>query len=138
MKKRYYSELLQLSTIEERFEYLKLSGEVGEATFGGLRELNQEFYTSKAWKDIRRQVIIRDNGCDLGVDGFEIKSSIYVHHMNPVTIEDILEERWDKLLNPENLICTSFGTHEAIHYGDKRGLPKLPIERRPGDTCPWR
>ena len=137
MRNRNYTELSRLKTIEERFEYLKLSGRVGEDTFGFDRYINQMFYKSKRWRKARDLVIIRDNGCDLGVEGFEINDKILVHHMNPITLEDIEEER-DWIFDPEYLICSSDRTHKAIHYGDERLLPQLPKERRPGDTCPWR
>ncbi len=137
MKNRNYTELSRLKTIEERYEYLKLSGRVGEDTFGFDRYINQMFYKSKRWRKARDLVIIRDNGCDLGVEGFEINDKILVHHMNPITLEDIEEER-DWIFDPEYLICSSDRTHKAIHYGDERLLPQLPKERRPGDTCPWR
>lgn len=134
---RTYSELVLLSTYEERFRYLRLDGEVGKDTFGFDRYLNQIFYKSSEWKSIRDQVIIRDNGCDLGVDGREIYGRILIHHMNPITKEDVLN-RTDLLLNPEYLICTSKLTHDAIHYGDEDLLIKDPVIRRPNDTCPWR
>ena len=135
---RTYSELILLPTFKERFEYLKLDGRVGEDTFGFDRYLNQMLYNSKLWKDAKREVIIRDNGCDLGVDGYEIHGSVLVHHMNPISKEDILKKS-DILLNPEYLICTCHRTHNAIHYGDfnlahQNGI----VERRPNDTCPWR
>lgn len=135
---RRYSELITIPTFDGRFDYLKLSGRVGRATFGYDRYFNQEFYSSREWRDIRREVIVRDNGCDLGIDGFEVPERIVIHHMNPVTKDDILKEDWDYLINPEFLISVSFRTHEAIHFGDKRLLPRIPIERKPGDTCPWR
>lgn len=134
---RTYSELVLLPTYEERFRYLRLDGEVGRDTFGFDRYLNQIFYKSSEWKSIRDQVIIRDNGCDLGVDGREIYGRILIHHMNPITKEDVLN-RTDLLLNPEYLICTSKLTHDAIHYGDEDLLIKDPVIRRPNDTCPWR
>jgi len=135
---RTYTELVTLPTIKERYEYLKLGGEVGVVTFGSDRVFNQHFYTSKKWKDVRRQVIIRDLGCDLGVEGYEIDNRITIHHMNPVTVDDILKERWEYLTDPEYLISCSYLTHQAIHYGDTTLLPKTPIERKPNDTCPWR
>lgn len=137
MKIRTYSELIALPTFEERFEYLRLDGRVGEETFGFDRYLNQVFYKSKEWLQVRDQVIARDNGCDLGMEGHEIYSKILVHHMNPVSKEDILK-RSEWILNPEYLICTIKNTHDAIHYGDKSLLATAPIERRPNDTCPWR
>ena len=117
MSIRTYTELMKLKTFKERFEYLKLSGVVGQDTFGYDRYLNQQFYKSKAWKRIRDQVIIRDNGCDLGIEDRDINSRIYVHHMNPITKSDILNMT-DMLLDPEYLICVSKNTHDAIHYGD--------------------
>jgi len=138
MQYRSYSELLHYSTIKDRYEYLRLAGEIGARTFGSSRILNQQFYTSKQWKDVRRQVILRDNACDLAIPGYELYDSITVHHINPITIEDITQENWDKLLDPENLITTSYLTHKAIHFGSEAMLPSLPIERTSGDTCPWR
>ena len=134
---RIYSELIKLPTFEERFQYLKLNGDVGVETFGFDRYLNQAFYSSDEWKSIRNQVIIRDNGCDLGIEGREIYKRIIIHHMNPITKEDLLY-RTEYLLNPEYMICTMKNTHDAIHYGDENLLFKEPIERKPNDTCPWR
>ena len=134
---RTYSELIQLPTFEERYRYLKLDGRVGEDTFGFDRYLNQLFYQSQKWKKIRDYVIIRDNGCDLGVEGHEIHSRLLIHHMNPISIEDILHES-DFLLDPEYLITTVHNTHNAIHYGDESLLFTGPIERTPHDTCPWK
>ena len=135
---RTYSELIQLDTFEERFRYLKLDGTVGESTFGTDRYINQMFYNSDEWKELRRKIIIRDNGCDLGVEGFDIHSKIYIHHMNPISVDDILQHRTD-LINPEYLICTKLSTHNAIHYGDDSILiSQQPIIRQPNDTCPWR
>lgn len=132
-----YSELIKLKTLEDRFDYLKLGGAVGAATFGFDRIFNQLFYRSEEWKSIRNKVIIRDGCCDLGLDDYEIIGSVYVHHMNPIRVDDI-KYNTDILLNPEFLICTSFNTHNAVHYGDKSKLPKPLIERQPNDTCPWR
>ena len=137
MSIRTYSELITLPTFKERYEYLRIGGKVGEETFGFDRYLNQIFYKSKEWLDIRDEVIIRDNGCDLGIEGREIHNKILIHHMNPITVKDILE-RSDFLLNPEYLISTVKNTHDAIHYGDSSLLIKDPIERRKNDTCPWR
>lgn len=137
MSIRTYSELILLPTFEERFRYLKLDGRVGEETFGLDRYLNQIFYTSDEWRKIRRDVIIRDNGCDLGILDREIQGLITVHHLNPISVEDILN-RTEILLNPEYLISVSDITHKAIHYGDERLLITAPVERRPNDTCPWR
>lgn len=130
---RTYSELSQLTTFDERFRYLALRGRVGQETFGFERRLNQEFYHSYQWKRIRRVVLIRDNNCDLGIDGYEIPSGLHIHHMNPVSIDD-LEEGNPDILDPEFLISTSQLTHNAIHYGDERQLPRSFTERRPGDT----
>lgn len=138
MKIRCYSELIQLPTMKDRYEYLKLSNRVGEETFGYDRVFNQNFYSSDIWRRVRREVIIRDNACDLAMPGHEIDNHVTIHHMNPVTREDIKNEEWEKLTDPEYLICVSYRTHQAIHYGDSSLLPQLPIERRPGDTCPWR
>ena len=137
MSIRTYSELITFSTFEERFKYLQLNGEVGGETFGFDRWLNQVFYRSHQWKRLRDEIIIRDNGCDLGVEGFEINRRIIIHHMNPISINDI-EKETDLLLNPEFLICTSHNTHNAIHYGDEKLLVTAPIERSKNDTCPWR
>lgn len=135
---RTYSELMKLKTFEERYEYLKLGGTVGEDTFGFDRYLNQIFYNSDEWKSIRSYVITRDNGCDLGVADREIRGEkVLVHHMNPITKEDILK-RSDILLNPEYLITTVKNTHDAIHYGDSELLYQEPVERFKNDTCPWR
>lgn len=133
---RSYSELRRSDTFLERYEYLKLNGEVGRSTFGFDRWINQLFYRSREWKTIRSDVILRDNGCDLGISGFEIHSGLIVHHMNPITITDI-ENRGDWILDPEYLITTSLQTHNAIHYGDASLLPREPTERRPGDTRMW-
>lgn len=133
-----YSELITLPTFVERFNYLKLQGEVGMETFGFDRWLNQVFYSSKEWKDFRRDMIIRDMGCDLGIEDREIQGAIFLHHINPITIDDIRYRRIEKLLNPENVICVSFITHQAIHYGDESLLISEPIERNRNDTCPWR
>ncbi len=138
MNIRTYSELSKLKTFKERYEYLKLSSVVGEDTFGYDRYLNQQFYKSIAWKRVRDQVIIRDNGCDLGIDDRYINSRIYVHHMNPITKSDIINLT-EYLLNPEYLICVSKNTHDAIHYGSEELLyTNHMVERRPNDTCPWR
>lgn len=134
---RTYSELIKLPTFEDRYEYLRLDGEVGATTFGSDRYLNQLFYTSDEWRSLRDLVIIRDNGCDLAVDGYDIRKFIVVHHMNPISVEDILQHS-AKLIDPEFLICTSDKTHKAIHYGDASLLPRPPIARFQNDTCPWR
>ncbi len=134
---RTYSELSKLQTFEERYAYLKLSGTVGKDTFGYDRYLNQIFYRSQEWKSIRDKVIIRDEGCDLGVDGYEIHGRIYIHHMNPIMLKDI-DNKTEFLLNPEYLITTTHSTHNAIHYGDESLLPLIPKERTANDTCPWK
>ena len=137
-KIRTYSELITLPTFEERYQYLRLCGSVGKETFGFDRYINQKFYhTSREWLSIRDYVIDRDNGCDLGVEGHEIYGKIIIHHMNPITVEDIVQAS-DILLNPEFLICTIHNTHNAIHYGDESKLLIRPIERTPYDTCPWK
>jgi hypothetical protein len=133
---RTYSELVQLPTFEERYKYLALRGAVGRETFGFDRYLNQDFYTSREWRNARRSVIIRDNGCDLGLYGYEIHEGLYVHHMNPMTIDDILHNNPD-ILNPEFLITVTHETHNAIHYGDEKLLPRPLVERAPGDTTLW-
>ena len=133
-----YSELITLPTFEERYRYLRLSGRVGEETFGYDRIMNQILYQrSQRWRRIRDKVIIRDNGCDLGVAGHEIGGKIIVHHMNPITLEDI-ERESDYIFDPEYLICVTHNTHNAIHYGDESLLITAPIERRKYDTCPWK
>ena len=137
MSIRTYSELITLPTFKERYEYLKLNGRVGEETFGFDRYLNQAFYKSEEWRAVRDYVIIRDNGCDLGMEGHEIFGRILIHHMNPISKRDILD-RSDLLLNPEYLICTIKNTHDAIHFGDENLLIVAPIERRKNDTCPWK
>ena len=137
MSIRTYSELMLLPTFEERYQYLRLAGKVGQETFGFDRYLNQMFYKDPEWLAARDYVIIRDNGCDLAIPGREIHSKILVHHMNPITKDDILK-RSKFLLDPEYLICTIKNTHDAIHYGDENLLFKEPIERSKNDTCPWR
>lgn len=138
---RCYSELRKLHTFEERYEYLKIAGRVGQETFGFDRYLNQLFYHDKAWRLVREHVAIRDsNGdevCDLGIEDRPIAGQIYVHHLNPITEEDILN-RAEWILDPEFLICCSLNTHNAIHYGDETLLIHDPIIRMPNDTCPWR
>ncbi len=137
MNTKSYSELILLPTFEERFRYLQLNGVVGRETFGFDRYLNQVFYRSQRWKDVRDFVIVRDNGCDLGIEDRVIDRRIIIHHMNPLTFEDI-ESESAYLLNPEYLICVSHNTHNAIHYGDENLLVKAPVERSRNDTCPWR
>lgn len=137
MSIRTYSELITIPTFKERFEYLKLDGKVGEETFGFDRYLNQSFYKSPEWRSARDYVIIRDFGCDLAMEGHEIFGKIIVHHMNPISMHDIIN-RTEYLLNPEYLISTIKNTHDAIHYGDGSLLITGPIERSKNDTCPWR
>lgn len=133
---RTYSELRRLETFEERFDYLKLGGEVGYSTFGFDRWLNQNFYRSIMWRRVRNSVIVRDNGCDLGIEGFDIHRGLIVHHMNPMSPDDIKHgELW--ILDPNYLISTSHQTHNAIHFGDESLLPRGPVERRAGDTRLW-
>ena len=132
---RTYSELIKLKTFNERFEYLKLNGNIGDSTFGYSRYLNQALYASLEWKTARNKVIIRDNGCDLGVDGYNIYGRIIIHHMNPITIEDIKEHNPD-IYNPDYLVAVSHDTHNAIHYGSESILPVI-IERSPNDTKLW-
>ena len=133
-----YSELITLPTFKERFNYLKLDSLVGKETFGYDRHINQQLYQrNPRWKKARDKVIIRDNGCDLGVEGYEIFGKIIVHHMNPITLDDILNDR-DWIYDPEYLICTVHNTHNAIHYGDDKLLITAPIVRTKNDTCPWK
>lgn len=134
---RTYTELSKLPTFEERYHYLRLFGSVGVDTFGFDRIFNQRFYRSREWKHVRDQVIVRDNGCDLGIEGREIHQRILIHHMNPISLSDI-QDATDLLLNPEYLICVTHSTHNAIHYGDEDLLIKDPIQRTKNDTCPWK
>jgi len=136
MKIRTYSELSRYHGFQERFDYLKLGGSVGRATFGFDRYLNQDFYRSSQWKQVRNEVILRDNGCDLGVPGYDIHVGLLVHHMNPIVPDNIVNgDEW--ILDPEFLILTTKETHNAIHYGNPSLLPKVTTERRPGDTKLW-
>lgn len=135
--KRAYSELIQIPTFKERFKYCQLSGQVGIDTFGFDRYLNQTLYRSAKWRSLRNQIIIRDNGCDLAHLDFPVNKSILIHHLNPITEQDVLNES-AVLFDPENLICVSHQTHNAIHYGSEALLPKGEIERKQNDTCPWR
>lgn len=137
MNTKTYSELCKLPTFEQRFRYLQLNGLVGKETFGYDRYLNQVFYHSPEWRRFRRDIIVRDNGCDLGIKDRQIIKSIYIHHLNPISLKDI-ELRNPSVLDPENAICVSFETHQAIHYGDESLLLLDVIERSPNDTCPWR
>jgi hypothetical protein len=132
-----YSELIEIPAFEDRFEYAKLGGTVGEETFGGHRYLNQMLYKSRDWKTTRREVMLRDDGYDLAHEDYPIAGNVYIHHLNPITIDDILEKR-DCVFDPEFLISTSLNTHNAMHYGDKDILVKGPVIRTKNDTCPWR
>ena len=137
MSIKRYSELIRLPTVEERYKYLQLNGVIGDETFGFDRYINQMFYRSQEWKQVRDYVIVRDNGCDLGIEGHEIRGKILIHHMNPIGIKDIQQVN-KFLLDPEYLITTMLSTHNAIHYGDESLLVKDPIERSKNDTCPWK
>ena len=136
MTSRSYSEMVRLPTFEKRYRYLELKGTVGRRTFGSERYLNQRFYNSNEWKSVRDLVIIRDNGCDLGIEGREINAAIYIHHINPLEPDDLKYGR-PCLFDLENLITVTHQTHNAIHYGDENQLPSLFVERRPGDTKDW-
>ena len=137
MSIKTYSELITIPTFEERFEYLQLKGSVGKDTFGYDRYLNQVLYRSPEWKRLRNQIIIRDCGCDLACEGYDIHSKVLIHHLNPITVEDVLA-RSRKVFDPDNLVCVSHNTHNAIHYGDVDLLVARPIIRTKNDTCPWR
>ena len=137
MMVKTYTELITLPTFESRYEYLRLSGEVGEITFGGRRWLNQILYHSSIWSRLKDQIILRDNGRDLAMEGYEIIGPIIIHHINPISYEDVVN-RSPNVFDPENLIVTKLSTHNAIHYGDKSLLPLEPVKREFGDTCPWR
>ena len=137
MSIKTYSELITIPTFEERFEYLQLKGSVGKDTFGYDRNLNQVLYRSPEWKRLRNQIIIRDCGCDLACEGYDIHSKVLIHHLNPITVEDVLA-RSRKVFDPDNLVCVSHNTHNAIHYGDVDLLVTGPIIRTKNDTCPWR
>lgn len=137
MSNKNYRGLRQLQSFEDRFEYLSIRGRVADPTFGNERHLNQAFYTSREWRRVRHDVLVRDNGCDLGVEGYEIFESPIIHHIEPLTIEDIVEGR-DSLFSMDNLITVSHNTHNAIHYGDRSKLLLVPKERTPGDTTLWR
>lgn len=134
---RTYSELCELNSFEDRYNYLKLEGSVGFDTFGFDRWMNQSFYKSKEWRDMRNYVITRDNGCDMGLEGYEIGDKIIIHHMNPITVQDLIHSN-DVLLDPDQLICVSQKVHNAIHYGSDELLIRPTVERRPNDTIPWR
>lgn len=133
---RTYSTMLQYGTFEERYQYLALRGNVGESTFGFDRWLNQQFYTSRNWRRLREQIIIRDNGCDLAMPGYEVMARPTIHHLNPLDVDDIVHGT-DAALDPENLVLVSHGTHNAIHYGDESLLPRPLVARAPGDTRLW-
>lgn len=137
MNTKCYTDLIKIEDFVGRFNYLKLAGKIGEDTFGFERYLNQIFYRSREWKKVRDEVIVRDQARDLGIEGRELTTRIYIHHMNPITVKD-LEQRTAILLNPEYLITVSFDTHQAIHFGDEHLLMKDPIVRTKNDTCPWR
>lgn len=133
---RTYTELAELPTFEDRYHYLALRGQVGASTFGFDRWVNQQFYRSREWRQIRNHVIARDNGCDLGIDGYEIYDRVYIHHMNPIGVREIVHGDED-IIDPEYLITTTHQTHNAIHYGDESLLPRLSVERSAGDTQLW-
>lgn len=136
MIERRYSELSRFTFFDDRFEYLKLSGGVGRSTFGFDRYINQKFYTSREWHDVRSYVMVRDNGCDLGISGYEIHVNALIHHMNPMSIDDVIRrEAW--ILDPEFLITTTHNTHNAIHYGTESPYPKVVLKRTPMDTKLW-
>ena len=137
MSIKTYSELITIPTFEERFKYLQLKGSVGKDTFGYDRYLNQVLYRSPEWKRLRNQIIIRDDGCDLACDGHDVYGKVLIHHLNPITVEDVLA-RSRKVFDPDNLVCVSHNTHNAIHYGDMDLLVTGPIIRTKNDTCPWR
>lgn len=137
MSIKTYSELILLPTFEERYKYLQLNGVIGDETFGFDRYINQMFYRSQEWKQVRDYVIVRDNGCDLGMEGHDIRGRILIHHMNPISMKDI-QKNTKILLDPEYLITTMHSTHNAIHYGDESLLISAPIERTKNDTCPWK
>lgn len=137
MTNKSYRYLKGLQTFMERFNYLRLDSFVGDVTFGSKRYLNQLLYSSEMWRKTRREVILRDDGCDLAHMDYPIVGRVYIHHLNPITVDDILERK-PCVFDPENLICVSFRTHNAIHYGDEETLPREPVIRKPYDTCPWR
>ena len=136
--KKSYSELISIPTFEERYEYLRIGGRVGEETFGCNRQINQQLYTKDIrWKLLRPEIIVRDDGCDLAMPDFRIYDRVIIHHINPIRIEDFMNNN-PIIFDPENLICVSFRTHQAIHYGDRTLLPQVPVERKKNDTCLWR
>lgn len=132
-----YSELVSIPSYLGRYHYLRIKGAVGAETFGYDRYLNQILYRSSEWRRFRRGIILRDNGMDMAFDGYEIFTRLIVHHIDPITVDDVLN-RDPKVFNPENVVCVAFQTHQAIHYGDESLLPILPPERTPNDTCPWK
>ena len=134
---RTYRECIQLPTFQERYRYLQIGGQVGKETYGFDRYLNQMLYRTPEWKRFRRDMIVRDNGCDLGCEGYEIYGNILVHHINPITVDDVVN-RASCIFDPNNAICTSLNTHNAIHYGDETLLITEPVVRKPNDTCPWK
>lgn len=134
---RTYRECMQLPTFQERYRYLQIGGRVGKETFGFDRYLNQMLYRTPEWKRFRRDMIVRDNGCDLGCEGYEIYGNVLVHHINPITVDDVIN-RNPCIFDPNNVICTSLNTHNAIHYGDETLLITEPVVRKPNDTCPWK
>lgn len=135
---RTYNELIKYNTLLERYKYLQLHGAVAASTFGSFRWLNQVFYKSKEWLEFKAQIVIRDKGCELGIPGYEINGPIYLHHIMPITKDDILNRNLDKLLNPNNVICCSYNMHQAIHYGNEDMIPQDIVVRKPNDTCPWK
>lgn len=135
--RKSYSELITFNSFEDRFDYLKLPGTVGSPTFGSHRYINQRLYQSRRWKSARREVILRDDGCDLACSDYPIYEGVYIHHINPISLEDILKE-CACVFDPENLICVSFRTHNALHYSSKELITKSFIARKKNDTCPWR
>ena len=137
MNTKTYLECIQLLTFLDRYRYLQIGGFVGKETFGYDRYLNQILYRTAEWKRFRRDMILRDNGCDLGCEGYEIFGNILVHHINPITVEDVVN-RNPCIFDPNNVICTSLNTHNAIHYGDETNLITEPVVRKPNDTCPWK
>ena len=136
--KKCYSELMGISDFEERYRYLRIGGRVGEETFGCNRQINQQLYTKDfRWKQLRNRIIVRDDGCDLAMPDFRIYGKVIIHHINPITVEDFMNNN-PIIFDPENLICVSFNTHQAIHFGDASLLPQVPIVRTKNDTCLWR
>lgn len=136
--KKSYSELISIPTFIERYEYLRIGGRVGEETFGCNRQINQQLYTKDfRWKQLRNHIIVRDDGCDLAMPDFKLYDRIIIHHINPIRVEDFMNNN-PIIFDPENLICVSFRTHQAIHYGDRTLLPQVPVERKKNDTCLWR